>query len=759
MEVLRLFFKNRLKSVMKSYDKLQDALSPFVDPIYKENASSLLHKEILVPAAESQVVETPSAGSKTKDQVPLSLRLNIGGRLAQSRTNILTQIDRLMPLAGAGAALGVDTWRTAIERQTCRIAFVGQINAGKSSLISSLVEKPDLLPASINPWTTVITNIHFGVPGTPEAGASFVFFTAEEWTRLSKGGRVRELTDRAFPNFNWSALQEQIETMQRRAEARLGPRFRSLLGTSHTYSEIAPDLLVRYVGAGSDGAHAPHGPEGEFSDITKLANVYFDLGPFLFPTILIDTPGINDPFLVRDEITRQCLDDVDVCVVVVTAKQPLSTSDLGLLRLLIGLDKRKVLIFVNKVDEIEANPETLGQIERTIRSLLDAEFPGYEFPVIFGSALWAREAIAAAQSAAEDDADMPGFFSLKPSQTIESWLEPDRFEAAMEPDRLMRRSGLIKLALTISDLVREGGIAEQLEHKTRVLEQLCDNLIACRGLLQDTYGPDASWARGREQLEALCQLHQAILAEVAHSRQGLDELLCTHMASLRELLAAALQDGIRSGIAEFPALRADIQLRSADRAIRRKLQEAFAAARERLMEAMRAGLGDAVRRLDQTVAAHGVGLGVVSPSSYDILLETPLSAAALNEPATLDIAELLGDHGIGSSLSDQMKDEISHALTANFEPIISELALRGEKSLKSVIDEVFLQIEMILVHPLEALIESLADAISRETELMATNSANPPAGFTPEMQRADIATLAAIKHEISCARMLLRDSS
>ena len=76
-----------------------------------------------------------------------------------------------------------------LDAQTCRIAVIGQIKAGKSSFINALVQKHDLLPTDVNPWTTAVTNLNFGRP-TVGTAATFQFFTGEEWERLAEA-RVR----------------------------------------------------------------------------------------------------------------------------------------------------------------------------------------------------------------------------------------------------------------------------------------------------------------------------------------------------------------------------------------------------------------------------------------------------------------------------------------------------------------------------------------------------------------------------------------
>ena len=141
-----------------------------------------------------------------------------------------------------------------------------------------------------------------------------------------------------------------------------------------------PGLLVRYVGTEyAQAESAAEQVEGEFSDITKCADIFLDLGAFSFPTVVIDTPGVNDPFLVRDEITRQNLEAADICVVVVTAWQRLSATDLNLLRMLRGLKKDRLIVFVNKVDELKGGEAIVQEVGRQVSADPGAGVPSHPY--------------------------------------------------------------------------------------------------------------------------------------------------------------------------------------------------------------------------------------------------------------------------------------------------------------------------------------------------------------------------------------------
>jgi hypothetical protein len=285
--------------------------------------------------------DAPKPRGAGTDEIPLSSRLSVGARLHDSKRRVLGAAGTLTALADKETAQAISQVAARLQRQACRVAFVGQVKAGKSSLINALVEQPDLLPANINPCTAVITRLSFGVPDMPQAGAQFTFFSREEWRRLSMGGRTRELTDRLFPDFNWEVLRTQVRAMEDRAREKLGTSFEELLGKEHLYEEIQP-ICGAVCRRRAPGHEASPKVRRRFSGIPS-ADIF--LGAFSFPTVLIDTPGVNDPFLVRDEITRQNLEAADICVVVVTARQPLSATDINLLRMLRGLKKNRLIIY------------------------------------------------------------------------------------------------------------------------------------------------------------------------------------------------------------------------------------------------------------------------------------------------------------------------------------------------------------------------------------------------------------------------------
>jgi hypothetical protein len=288
----------------------------------------------------------------------------------------------------------VDDALRILDRLTCRIALIGQVKAGKSSLSNALASKPDMLPTDVNPFTTAVTHLHFGRSDVADdVAAEFTFFQANEWEILAGGVRhIRELTERLVPGFDVGQLQKQVDTLRRRSEQRLGPALSSLLGQKHTFSALTSDVLRKYVSSEVAGASTEE--EGSYSDIVKAADLYFPERDFGFPTTIIDTPGTNDPFLIREEIARRALESAHVHIVLLTPRQGLSAADLGLVRVLQALRKDRIVVFINRIDELDDIANDLPVIVQHVQNGLRRELPSLELPVVTGSAYWANAALS-----------------------------------------------------------------------------------------------------------------------------------------------------------------------------------------------------------------------------------------------------------------------------------------------------------------------------------------------------------------------------
>lgn len=290
----------------------------------------------------------------------------------------------------------IDPAESLLNGAMASVSFIGQVKAGKTSLINALVGKPHFLPSDVNPWTAVVTRLFFGKPGGPDHGAKFAFFDDQQWDKFAtRGGRLAEIAAEIPESEGKLAdVRAEIDRMRERAKKQLGNKFQALLGKTHRFEEATTDVLGRYICAGDDPDElVKQHVHGRYADITRDASVFFKKEKFAFPTVLVDTPGLNDPLLVREEITIQSLEHSQVFVLVLSAHQAFSRADLYLLRILNALRLDRLIVFVNRVDEL-TNPETdVPAIRKHIQSFLTKENPATDIPIIFGSAACANNAM------------------------------------------------------------------------------------------------------------------------------------------------------------------------------------------------------------------------------------------------------------------------------------------------------------------------------------------------------------------------------
>ncbi len=311
-------------------------------------------------------------------------------------TEALARLERLV---SPEAVDRVAQLQDELGKFAVRVSLIGQVKAGKTALSNALIGIPNLLPSDVNPWTSVITSVHMNTVQPMGKNAIFSFFTTEEWNKMVEvGGHLGEMAERTNYEEEREQLREQVQEMQRRTKARLGRNFSMLLDGYHSFLGFSPDLIKKYVCLGdedeSNGCH--------YADITKSAQIYIENENYVLPTVLCDTPGVNDPFLLREAVTLENLSSTDICVVVLSAHQALTSVDIALMRILTALKHEQLVLFVNRIDELQNPDQQIQEIDIYIRKLLDEQNLPNDLPIVFGSAAWAEVAAVGTTTIIED---------------------------------------------------------------------------------------------------------------------------------------------------------------------------------------------------------------------------------------------------------------------------------------------------------------------------------------------------------------------
>ncbi|QHQ35262.1 dynamin family protein [Algicella marina] len=341
--------------------------------------------------------------------------------------------------------------RDRLDNYSAKVTLVGQVKAGKTLLANTMIGAPGLLPSDVNPWTSVVTTVHMNETLRHDQRAVFKFFDKEDWKELREGGgRLGEMARRTNSGEEMEELAVQLATMEEKTRRRLGANFELLLGGRHNFSSFDSSLIERYVCVGEeDDEGAPTQP-GRFADMTKSADLYLETSLYEVPLSICDTPGVNDPFLVREQVTLNSLGDTDICVVVLSAHQALTTMDIALLRVLVSLKNEQIILFVNRIDELPDPKSAEAEIEKHIRDTLKRASMLGDIPIIFGSALWAEAALNDSLQDIPEESAAP---LLKDLNEIEGDVR----------DLAFRRSGLPELQAAIAERIENGSFQTMMD--------------------------------------------------------------------------------------------------------------------------------------------------------------------------------------------------------------------------------------------------------------------------------------------------------
>jgi dynamin family protein len=664
----------------------------------------------------------------------------IGAPLEAARTTLLELARRLGGLLGEHAGPLLDVAKRQLGERSCRIAVIGQIKAGKSTFINALARRPGLLPTDINPWTVVVTALHFrAAPTPPEHAAVFHLFSVDEWRELAEGGgHLRELTERLVPGFQSELLGAQLEVMRKRAERRLGPKFPELLGQCHRYQTVTSQVLTDYVSAGDDDAWP--GKRRHYSDITRSADLYFNDSPFAFPITLIDTPGTNDPFLVRDEITRRSLENPDIYVFVVSALQPLSAGDIAMLRLLNGLHKDRIVVFINRADQLPNLSSDAAEVKAAIERRLRAEFPSLSIPVVYGSA-WlgnlrlqaeAGELPAVVTPGREPAAPVhcpraapPGSAvsgtraASEPSRTVPAvHISSGMAEVSAAITRLMCTSAIAMLlrqiALCLAELVRTADVSDRAE-----LQSILELIEARRRESEVLARRVAEEERSLAAFEDYAKTLRASFNEVETHFEGViataRQLLRSQLGTMVREFASKEADFLQQALQEKPrrsTWRCDVM------PLREEMEEAYLAIADRAAKDL--------ERVEQFLYPQlRMIVSSLLPTYHGGLLEEPAwpegatpSVAPLGDKVTVDLAVSWWRRWFASRrISKERANHLRCLIEDDFLKIADELVQEAETHLTERVGYIMGRVKAVSSGLMTG-VERRAANLARERELL-----------------------------------------
>lgn len=277
------------------------------------------------------------------------------------------------------------------NNRNLKIGIIGRVKAGKSSLLNSLFfNGKDILPKAATPMTAALTIIKYGETfkakcnfyskediedienNSKEYYEQYNILFEKNIEKLKKIHKNEEKLKEVCENKTKSEMKKNIVLESAKDQYQRMMKEKSLLNefksTRKEYEELEKNSLEELQEVMKDYV----GADGRYMPFTKSIEVYFPEEK-LKGIEIIDTPGVNDPVISREQRTRILLKECDVTFVVSPSGQFLSEDDKGLMKRVSSNEGvNEIYIIASQIDRLffgSEKDENDGNIDKIIESI------------------------------------------------------------------------------------------------------------------------------------------------------------------------------------------------------------------------------------------------------------------------------------------------------------------------------------------------------------------------------------------------------
>jgi predicted GTPase len=294
------------KSIQKKIDFLRKE-----DIVGYEKARELMSLLMLISKKEEQNIE--SFIDETENNFYQS-NVNFLGQIVQ-RLKELTEVPSLQSK--------LSELLQKMKEQTFSIGVTGVMNAGKSTLLNALLGK-DLLGTSVVPETANLTILKYA----KEPKAFVSFWTQSEWQKI-----------RNSASYNENLAKFVFET-----EEFFQDDFKKYIIENGNSFEIKVQDLIYYTSA----KHSE-----KKCNLIKSVTLYDTLKFLQDGVVIVDTPGLDDPIVQREEITKEYLNRCDFMMHLMNVNQSATKKDIDFLcDTLLYQNVSRLLILITRIDTV-----------------------------------------------------------------------------------------------------------------------------------------------------------------------------------------------------------------------------------------------------------------------------------------------------------------------------------------------------------------------------------------------------------------------
>ena len=232
-----------------------------------------------------------------------------------------------------------------LENQKFSIGITGVMNAGKSTMLNALMGQ-EILGSAVVPETANLTIVKHGKPS-----AKVFYWNKKEWGRIESSAQELD------------SMKEYIKETKKV----FGDNLDQYIQDESVSQNVDINNLAAYTSAEASGKKC---------NLVKYVELKSDL-KFLSDGIeIVDTPGLDDPVIQREEITKEYLSQCDLMLHLMNVSQSATLKDVEfIIDALLYQNVTKLLVVITRADTVskEQLEEVINYTKTSIEAQLKAQ--------------------------------------------------------------------------------------------------------------------------------------------------------------------------------------------------------------------------------------------------------------------------------------------------------------------------------------------------------------------------------------------------
>eukprot|EP01029_Cantina_marsupialis_P014887 TRINITY_DN32581_c1_g3_i1.p1 TRINITY_DN32581_c1_g3~~TRINITY_DN32581_c1_g3_i1.p1 ORF type:complete len:388 (-),score=69.97 TRINITY_DN32581_c1_g3_i1:8-1084(-) len=228
-----------------------------------------------------------------------------------------------------------------LDHQKFSIGITGVMNAGKSTMLNALMGQ-EILGSAVVPETANLTIVKYGKPQ-----AKVFYWNKHEWEKIEQSGE------------NLKSIKDFVsETKQIFAD-----ELQTLIKDESVSESVDINNLAAYTSAEASGKKC---------NLVKYVELNSELNFLKEGIEIVDTPGLDDPVIQREEITKEYLANCDLMIHLMNVSQSATLKDVEfIIDALLYQNVTKLLIVITRADTV--SKEQLDEVIAYTKSSIETQ--------------------------------------------------------------------------------------------------------------------------------------------------------------------------------------------------------------------------------------------------------------------------------------------------------------------------------------------------------------------------------------------------